>query len=154
MSHLAEMPSDQTLMLNLPAQTIQYKDPQTLEPVLTQTTFGYTVGKQAVIHSILAGNTSTLQHYATKVERVDEPLGRADVDEQAMMTSALAEYGLRSLTGLASGLIKSMQVDFAVAGALDCQLKSFDCILAAHGDAQQAKVCTEELCTCIKEQFQ
>lgn len=158
-----------TLVVNLPANIISYVDPKTSNVVLSQTTFGYALDGQAVVHSILAGNSSSLLKLVGKMtqdagvfdgsvklnEKGEEGTAREETssptEDSETMATVLAEFGLRSLTGLASGMLKGIDKEEAISGALDCQLKSFDCYLENRVNKEMLNVCSLELCSCIQK---
>lgn len=152
---------DHELVVNLPANVVSYADPKTSNVVLSQTTFGYALEGQAVVHSIVAGNSSSLLNLVSKMTKESEKVENAEArdelssatEDSEAMASVLAEFGLRSLTGLASGMLKGIDKAEAISGALDCQLKSFDCYLENRANKQLLKICSLRLCDCIKQQM-
>jgi len=133
---------------------------------ITQTTYGYVIDGNTIIHSILEGNSTTMKDFVNEhkdrvTKKTKKTQSRAagddeneeDDTEEELQDDALAEYGLRSLTTLAKNMLKSTAESEKVTLSLDCQVESFECSLEARESPDDVQKCSEKLCECLSKIF-
>lgn len=107
-----------------------------------------------IIHSILASNTTNMKSFIdSNMNRLSKPSGRAAGDMIHVKDEMLLEYGLTTLTSMATKALKSLGDDMDIASALDCKTESMNCMFNSRESSEVAMACAERLCTCFADVF-